>query len=117
MKTAGMNARQILQKTLDLLGPNGEHWCKHAYKTGDGSFCSYGALCESVLNDPDRFHAGSEYTKARLILATQVKLARPNWKSDIIDFNDNTETTFADVRRVFQKAINRAAHRVIYKVA
>lgn len=111
-----MNARQILQSALDRFGPNGEHWTKGAFER-DGSFCTVGSLREDIRHGDSEFFNKPEYLMAKNLLAVQVKALTGNEYQSLMSFNDAAETTFAAVRRVFQKAINRAAHRVIYKVA
>lgn len=114
-----MNARQILQAALDRFGPNGEHWTKGAFER-DGSFCTVGSLREDIRHGDSEFFNKPEYLMAKKLLSVQVKALTGNeyhGPMSLMSFNDAHETTFHDVRRVFQKAINQAAHRVIYKVA
>lgn len=117
-----MNARQILQSALDKLGPNGEHWQRFNFKSrdlsGNYSYCTVGALQEVVDAEHNPgYYREKEYMKARNLLQRQVILATGGLRTGVMSFNDHGAKSFADVRRIFQKAINRAAHRVIYRVS
>jgi hypothetical protein len=107
----------ILRKALELLGPNGERWTKHASAldadgvgvspTADSAerFCSLGALYRVTHRDVpfDRYHAAD---LAHLSAVTALECGTAD---TLTFFNDRPDTTFADVVEVFEHAIQKAS--------
>lgn len=97
------HAIEVLDKALEILGPNGEHWTKEAFARDKNGkpvddlketavcFCSTGAVHKAV-ND-------LQYTSARLVIdLLNTKCGKCH---SILRLNDGMFTTFADVKRVF----------------
>lgn len=98
-----MTVKEGLQKALELLGPNGENWCKgdedHNISQFPGKFCamtSLGAACGAK-------HA---FYEARSILYQVCPIDAES--GQVVSYNDFPETTFADIKSLFEKAIAAA---------
>lgn len=107
-------ALSVLREALDLLGPHGEHWTKGTYEDSDGNYCALGAITKAtygfVYPDPGYQYIGLD--RAHTFQDVRLYLCRAlppgdGWKS-IAKFNDFSETTFEDVRQLFERAIQLA---------
>jgi hypothetical protein len=124
-----MTPEQVAERALEILGPGGEHWTKHALTsnwrsqgargadgspvvtlTGSPNFCLVGALAGAAG------HLGSGcYTAyAWSLLSPEIRRAvcdaidavspgavSPGWSPG--SFNDDNATTWDDVRTVLEK--------------
>ena len=92
---------EVLRKALELLGPNGEHWCKERYFNGN-KMCMQGATRRASLYADD-----SGFTSA---LCTNALLkAVPDCEGNpIARWNDAPERTWPEVKAAFEKAIGLA---------
>lgn len=88
MSTAVSETAQKLKAALELLGPNGENWGQYEYER-NGVRCGVGA-CRA---------AGIVLPHAHLLLNEHV----PNHNFPI--WQDAYQRTFAEVKAVFEKAI------------
>lgn len=90
---------QKLKAALELLGPNGEHWTQKAFArdvTGEQANSeSKHATCWCLAGALSRVNLG--YDRIRRFL--------PTGYDNLVTFNDMPERTFADVKAVFEKAI------------
>lgn len=108
-----MKKSEVLQKSLDAFGPNGENWIQFcAMKDAAGStvheedeesidavfFCSGGAVIH--FENPGKKH----YLRS----PAYGELVKIIGHDDIPRWNDHPRRTFADVRQLFQSAISAA---------
>lgn len=109
-------ALSVLREALDLLGPNGEHWTKGTYEDSDGNYCMIGAITKATygfvyqdtgrLGDVDERATIFQITRRYLLQAALA--SSPGVRLHLTKFNDFSETTFEDVRQVFERAIQLA---------
>lgn len=93
-----LTPKEILQKALESFGPNGENWVKTASQRGTER-CMVTAI-GNVLDS-----CAEEYITALQTLH-EVVLRQSNTHAFTSNFNDDPATTFADVKAVYQKAID-----------
>lgn len=94
-----MTPKEMLQKALKSLGPNGEHWCKGT-ATEDGKCCAVRALWNCSPGDENK----PIFTSALSLLQDTV-----SGPGSVVGFNDNSATTFADIQDLYNKAIAKAS--------
>lgn len=100
-----MTVKEGLQAALAALGPNGELWAKGApvsvHVDGiDGGIVPDGFLC--AMTACGAVARATELFKGmRSTLEAQV----PEPFKHVVPFNDATETTFADIKALFERAI------------
>jgi hypothetical protein len=92
-----MTAKEFLQKTLDSFD-NGNKWQKFWFKR-DNRYCVVGAFTEQ------KKHTGIFFDSRLAICALQAVLPAPF--ICLTKFNDAPETTFEDVKRLFENAMER----------
>lgn len=112
----------VLEKTIELLGPDGRNWARGYWfgqkgpnhKPGDASdaayplehancWCLEGAICEAaVLLElaPDRETVQGQNVGQQTSLRTQ--LGRP-----LFDYNDDPKTTWPDINRELRHRIEK----------
>jgi hypothetical protein len=103
-----MTVSEHLERALATFGPNGEHWTK-----GNGTlspqrpfYCTLSAIAKLYLHkDKD------EYVVARIKARKYLGSALGNPK--LADWNDNPNTTWNDVKALFEKAISLAKQNEI----
>jgi hypothetical protein len=108
-----MKSVEILKAALKKFGPRGEHWIQGSYAEDDYGrqvsdvsgpeavcWCSVGVL-RSVAGPGCR---GINKAIGALVVAIEGRKCRRN-RGVVTSFNDNPDTTFKDVRRVFRGAI------------
>ena len=99
-------ARKNLKTALALFGPNGEKWIKRSEKRkqydGSYAYCAIGAVKQA-----DGPGEQAALSVLGVVMSTARKPTKNSSKSQsrIFTKNDSGLTTFADVRRYFQKAI------------
>ena len=93
-----MTIKKILQKALESLGPNGENWAQETenVRGHTGKTCAYLAIQRTA--DSEWFLADQHFRK----------LLPASSGGSIVEFNDSPETTFEDVKTLFEKAIDSA---------
>lgn len=112
-----MKSSEVLQKALDLFGPDGECWIKGDYQIEGkhgwwrkvlhievcDKFCSIGAIREAMhMGIAENYNA---YIKARNYLQEAVPSSS---KGDVVGFNDNSLTEWPQVKAMFEEAIAAA---------
>ena len=105
-----MTVKEGLQAALAALGPNGENWSKGNEEgiVGEGYLCAMTAT--------GKVAGVRQYTPpALLFLAMRRALEAqlpPETKTspdlNVVTFNDDAATTFADVKALFERAIEAA---------
>lgn len=108
-----VNTHDILAKALDTLRSKG--WVKKIYVDKHDHRCMIGALDHAVtIQDVPSSRKGPRRLLAEVIREQYPRRLpkdvdeRSDDNSVIVDFNDRPSTRFADVERVFEKAIVRA---------
>lgn len=112
-----MKISTILRKAHELLKVGG--WTKHIYVDGKGRHCMMGALdWVMVSGEATDYERGDE---ARTILHSVIREQYPRRglrprglpdRNRIVAFNDAPSTKWADVDRVFEKAIVQAEESI-----
>lgn len=104
---------EILEASLETLGPNGEHWCKGSYAQDTHNlpvptkdpraikFCAVGA----VLRQESSFNYSKMRSAEHYLLMSVA--TESSWRS-VADFNDHNLRKFPSVKRAFEKAIELA---------
>jgi len=97
---------QIIDKALEVLGPNGEYWTQGTSNDGHGKRCIMGA----VRTARRKLRENGDKTTALLIQAFGCRrLLRP---AEVIeDFNDAPNRTFDEIAGLLVHARNLAANR------
>lgn len=98
-----MNPIQLLQRALALFGPDGQNWVNHCPR-GDGKECVMTAINRTY--DPDEINL-EKHDAARLALTHSIPKGYST-KHDVLTltkFNDNPNTTFQDIKVLFETAI------------
>lgn len=93
--------KKQLQAALDLFGENGEYWTKGAYMTSTGKYCATGA-CVQI----NRYNAALNSLSFGGNLRTFIQ--KTNNIVNLTEYNDRHETTFADIKALFERAIAAA---------
>ena len=93
---------RLLDKMLEVLGPNGERWIKSTLSNEDGDHCVLGALHYARRKlKTAKGDKATLYIKLALNLTPRV----PQWcRSSIATFNDNENINFVQVRNVLRAA-------------
>ncbi len=112
-----MNEQNPFRKALDWFGPNGERWAKGGFVLGDAR-CAYGGLALVLgvdVEETDRLPSPYE----EIIDSTAQALFPDRWTEDWIvparktaSVNDHPDTTFDDIRTLFEKAAVRWDERI-----
>lgn len=96
-----MTPQEVLLQSLELMNDEGKHWIKHRIsdKLEDGSmgFCSIGAIIEAGDGDPRLIDEAIDLIYGPIL--------KENGIVTITQWNDAPETTWEDVKRVFQSAV------------
>lgn len=105
----GLTAQEVLRTALNLMNNGGEHWVKGKFEydlpSGEKAYCSVGAL-NKVIYYSGRLAASSlETMKAFSALNFVLRKEYVSTPDYIIQFNDNPSTTWKDIKRVFEEAI------------
>lgn len=106
-----MTVKEGLQAALAALGPNGENWSKGNEEgiVGEGYLCAMTAT--------GKVAGVRQYTPKSAILFLAMRRALeaqlpPEAKTspdlNVVKFNDDAATTFADVKALFERAIEAA---------
>lgn len=115
----------LMDETISMLGPNGEHWIKHQASDMRGSHCALGAfsaarnivyqkyLAENAVsyNALDRdlveYARGIALPLAREIALEMYPTRVLRWNEDevhaVAQLNDHPETEFEDMRSLLEK--------------
>ena len=88
---------RIIDKALELLGPNGEHWTKGIANDGEGNRCIVGAVRSA------RRMLRLKGDKTTAFILTAVPDRRPGHPV-IEDFNDDRHRKFGEVAAVLTHA-------------
>lgn len=103
---------------LEWFGPNGERWGKGEFVLPNGTRCAYGALAE-VLNVDIQSIGALPFIYEDQIDAAAEALYPDRWGDEGLygprktaAVNDHDETTFDDIRVIFEKAAVRWDERV-----
>jgi hypothetical protein len=97
MKDVGAEqAVGVIDKALELLGPNGERWIKGKLRTKDG-FCIIGAMKRARSLTKLRSGNAEDFL-TMVIKREQHKSTAPSFL--ISSFNDKPETTFENIREI-----------------
>ena len=99
-----MKSSEVLTKALELLGPNGELWCKSL----PGVEWPVAGNCASTACGMADTPEGYQSWKARTYLARAIGIPALETHSQIHGWNDAPERTFPEVRAAFEKAIELA---------
>ena len=90
---------RLIDETLKILGPNGEHWMQGDEDDGRGNYCMWGAIRR----------ARKRYSPAWKD-DLEARIAEAIWQGQglryhfVVPFNDALGTTFTDVRNVLELA-------------
>jgi hypothetical protein len=90
---------RLIDETLKILGPNGEHWMHGDEDDGRGNYCMWGAIRR----------ARKRYSPAWKD-DLEARIAEAIWQGQglryhfVVPFNDALGTTFTDVRNVLELA-------------
>jgi hypothetical protein len=93
----------IVRRALQLFGKDGQGWCKGSLDNHQGQHCTLGALdkvTKELRAGDETFRAARELVRASL--AQERKLEQG---LSLMTFNDRSSTSFADIKRVFNRAI------------
>lgn len=96
-----MTTAEVLRKALELLGPNGEHWCQGRYFDGDKA-CMQGATRVAAQELSQRTEAFLHIAKCTERLMEVLPTCEGN---PIARWNDAPERTWPEVKAAFEKAI------------
>lgn len=125
--------KAVLEKTLELLGPDGENWIQGTFwakrneATGEheylpvnkrhtaNAWCLAGAVCEATLRLELPFDAalGYEFARGGAIaeeLTEEISLARladEKGFPTVPDFNDDESTEFEDIQKLVNNRIKQ----------
>ena len=102
-----MKASEILAKTLELWGPNGEHWTQGYLEDGNSSYCLVGGLTKAAYG-----HAAYDLQGSReLREAAHAVIKHSN--ANLIGFNDqgSRAQTWPRVRNAVCKALKDCLER------
>jgi hypothetical protein len=103
--------KRILEEALALFGPNGENWTKGSYaknrhglrvnvdSTTACKFCAMGAI---MRVNPKPFGHLSDASAQLQKALTKLHKRTDNF---LIEYNDHKTTTFNDIQKVYQTAI------------
>lgn len=96
-----------LEKMLEILGPNGEHWCKGEYskknKAGDTCYCLVGGMHKVGLNKPSM---SDDYHRAYRLIFKEIKETGANTFSVEV-WNDRKHRKFSQVRDIVTRVIEK----------
>lgn len=95
----GKTTVEVLTGMLELFGPNGEHWCKHALENS-GSYCLLGAAGKAACGNP--MGTSEVCERATRSIRECVGTEYPGF---LAPFNNAPETTFKEIKEVMCKAI------------
>lgn len=91
-----MNAAEVLRKTLEMFGENGEQWAHHAGPI-EGGTCVWGGIYQAIERMTGEEPHG-DCDKWTRILGF-------NSSSEMFAWNDDEQRTFAEVKARIEKAI------------
>lgn len=102
---SAVSAKAVVRRALRILN-KGANWLKGDFNNGNGSYCALGALREARSFYGDCISRDT-YEAARAMVRDSLQDDRlgVNFERSIASFNDYKETTFADINRVFGRAI------------
>jgi hypothetical protein len=99
-------AVMVLDRALEVLGPNGEHWTQGKFDDGAGSYCMVGAIMfaqtQLRVEDNDAMYLMVEVFSASEFMREYGVAAQHSML--IADFNDTPGRQFAHIRQVLQRA-------------
>jgi hypothetical protein len=114
LKDSDLPASEILTRSLELWGPDGEHWCTGNLQRGsiiNRSYCLYGGVSKIALGkvayadgSVEEHEALPNYQKA----LGYIKRRLPAHSHGIINFNDSMADGFKDVKKVVCAALKDA---------
>jgi hypothetical protein len=97
-------AASVIDKMMDLLGPNGERWIQGSRRAGN-KFCLEGAIFEAS------FKLSTEsYPTVKLIIQSINYFHGFRGRAPISSFNDHQNRRFSDVRAMLAFARHEAMH-------
>jgi hypothetical protein len=92
--------QQLLRDALNLLGPVGENWIQGSWAEkvdGRRCYCAVGAV-----------DAAAGWTRDSTGAYRALNLAMSPERASIPLYNDHPGTTFDDIKRLFERAVERA---------
>lgn len=92
-----MKTSEVLERALEKLGPNGEHWLQRKENDGAGNYCAMGALGDAVGGTSQDDYDFYLETRDILKAAVGTGYLRSEWNDKARDFSE--------IRTGFLKAI------------
>lgn len=87
---------------------DGHGWCQHVSVDDDGRVCVQGATAHAVLGAGRYVLVGRSFDVRWLACDAALKAQLSARWYDVPDFNDHGDTTLADIRGLFARAIDAA---------
>ncbi len=116
-----MSDENPFRAALEWFGPHGERWGQGSFVLDDGRRCAYGGLAEVLRIDIEQTGEvyGEVYGPAAVLLDDLAHSFFPDrWDVDsavarfTASVNDHPDTTFDDIRAIFEKAAVRWDERI-----
>lgn len=106
-----MKDSAVLSKALKYMD-GGKRWTKDTLKDSNGNVCALGALHVTLgLGNRHAEEYVAETSAGKVLTKTMAKITKHRYEEFIPSWNDDDETTWSDVEKVFKAAIKVAKNK------